>query len=62
MTARITLYAARQEIARLMEENEFLIRENEGLRTALKAALGHLPEVFINEPSPLTLEENTDVE
>lgn len=59
---KLTLYAARREIARLMEENERLARENEELRTAVKVVHGHLPEVFVNEPSPLTLEENTDVE
>ena len=30
--------------------------------TSHKAVHGMVPEVFINEPSPLTLEENTDVE
>lgn len=59
---RVTMYALRREMARLMEENERLTRENEELRTAVQAVHGHLPEVFVNEPSPLTLEENTDVE
>jgi regulator of replication initiation timing len=60
--SRAMLYALRREITRLMEENERLVRENEELRTAVQAVHGHLPEVFVNEPSPLTLEENTDVE
>ena len=43
-------------------ERRHIVRENEELRAALQAVHGMVPEVFINEPSPLTLEENTDVE
>lgn len=49
-------------IAALREMLGILVRENEELRAALQAVHGGVPEVFINEPSPLTPEENTDVE
>ena len=56
------LLADEETIATLREMLGILVRENEELRAVLQSVHSVIPEVFINKPSPLTLEENTDVE